>query len=136
VLFVYSRAEATCAAAQTWVQTNNGQFYLNLQVFGGYTSCATQPDNWHQYGPATAEDHQGGHSFSISPGFYRYNEATPRLTRDPLRWAQNVADMKASNEPWQLVTTFNEWLEGTSVENALEWQSPSGQGVYLETLHG
>jgi hypothetical protein len=38
--------------------------------------------------------------------------------------------MIASQEPWQLITTFNEWGEGTSVEPASEW----GQD-YLTTLH-
>jgi len=135
VLFVYSRAVASCADTATWTSTNANRFYLNLQVFGGYTSCPAQPDSWHQYGPAVAEDHQRGYSFSISPGFNKYNEASPRLARDPVRWATDVAAMVASNEPWQLITTFNEWMEGTSVEDAVEWASPSGQGVYLDTLH-
>jgi hypothetical protein len=43
--------------------------------------------------------------------------------------------MVSSNEPWQLVTTFNEWGEGTSVESALEWSSSSGFGQYLDVLH-
>jgi hypothetical protein len=134
VLFVYSRAVATCADTATWKSVNNG-FYLNLQVFGGYTGCAAQPDSWHQYGPAVAEDRQPGYSFSISPGFNKYNEASPRLVRDPARWATNVADMVNSHEPWQLITTFNEWMEGTSVEDATEWDSSSGQGSYLDALH-
>ena len=136
VVFVYSRAIASCTDAATWVNANGGQFYLNLQVFGGYTGCPVQPDSWHQYGPAVAEDHQAGYSFTISPGFNKYNEASARLARDPARWQQNVADMVASKEPWQLITTFNEWMEGTSVENAMEWTSASGQGVYLDILHG
>jgi hypothetical protein len=43
--------------------------------------------------------------------------------------------MVASGEPWQLVTTFNEWGEGTAVEAAEEWSSPSGYGQYLDALH-
>ena len=136
VLFVYSRAVATCTDTATWNTANNGGYYLNLQVFGGYTGCASQPDNWHQYGAAVAADHQSGYSYSISPGFYKYSEASPRLARDAARWQQNVTAMVASGEPWQLITTFNEWLEGSSVENASEWQSASGEGVYLDILHG
>lgn len=136
VVFVYSRAVASCADTATWSDANAGQFYLNLQVFGGYTSCLAQPDSWHQYGAAIAADHQAGYSYSISPGFNKFSEASPRLARDPNRWRQNVADMMASNEPWQLITTFNEWMEGSSVENALEWASSSGQGAYLDILHG
>ncbi|MFL5761147.1 MAG: metallophosphoesterase family protein, partial [Thermomicrobiales bacterium] len=48
---------------------------------------------------------------------------------------QNVRDMVASGAPWQLVTTFNEWGEGTAVESATEWQSGSGYGAYLDALH-
>jgi hypothetical protein len=135
VLFVYSRAESSAGDVQMWLDANAGQFYLNLQVFPGYRT-APQPDSWHQYGPAVAEDHQPGFSFSISPGFWKYNESSPRLARDPSRWATNVADMVASREPWQLVTTFNEWGEGTSVEDASDWHdTASGESQYLDALH-
>ena len=43
--------------------------------------------------------------------------------------------MVASNKSWQLITTFNEWGEGTAVESANEWQSASGFGSYLDALH-
>src|SRR6266705_3108799 len=81
VLFVYSRGVASCPDVATWSSVNPG-FYLNLQVFVGYRTCTGQPDGWHQYGPAVAEDHQSGFSFSISPGFNKYNEGAPRLVRD------------------------------------------------------
>ena len=43
--------------------------------------------------------------------------------------------MVASRAPWQLVTTFSEWGEGTPVEPAQEWQTASGYGAYLDALH-
>jgi len=43
--------------------------------------------------------------------------------------------MVASNAVWQLVLSFNEWPEGTSVESAREWETPSGFGAYLDALH-
>jgi hypothetical protein len=43
--------------------------------------------------------------------------------------------MAASNARFQLVTTFNEWGEGTSVESATQWSSASGRGTYLDVLH-
>src|SRR5205823_5375155 len=55
--------------------------------------------------------------------------------RDTTRFAQNVSDMVASNAPWQLVTSFNEWGEGTAVESATQWASSSGYGSYLDILH-
>jgi hypothetical protein len=135
VLFIYSRAVSSCTDVATWVSANSGLFYLDPQVFAGYQSCLPQPDNWHQYGPASAESSQVGHSFTISPGFWLRSEGSPRLTRDLVRWKANIADMVASGEPWQLITTFNEWGEGSSVEDAQQWNSCTGYGVYLDALH-
>jgi hypothetical protein len=42
--------------------------------------------------------------------------------------------MAAADEPWHLITTFNEWGEGTSVEEAVEWET-ADHGEYLEVLH-
>ena len=80
-------------------------------------------------------DSQAGYSFTISPGFYKANESSPRLTRDLTRWNQDIQDMIASGAPFQLVSTFNEWGEGTAVESAEEWASSSGYGAYLDALH-
>ncbi len=135
VLFVYSRSVADCAQAASWVGLNAGRFYLDLQVFSGYRSCPVQPDEWHQYAPAEREDHQAGHSFTVSPGFWLYSSSTPELARDPLAFAQVVQEMVASDEPWQLITTWNEWGEGTAVEDALQWQSGDGYGQYVDILH-
>jgi hypothetical protein len=76
----------------------------------------------------------GTSSYTISPGFDKVGEP-PRLERDLARWQQNVADMVASGASLQLVTTFNEWGEGTAVESAAEWASASGYGAYLDALH-
>jgi hypothetical protein len=130
VIFVYDNA-GDCATVDRWLAGNTENFYLVLKVFVGYRSCANQPDSWHQYAPAVARDRQVGYSYSISPGFWRPDEAAPRLARDLTRWASDVAAMSASGEPWQLVTTFNEWGEGTSIEPALEWGTS-----YLDVLAG
>jgi acid phosphatase type 7 len=135
VLFVYNGGSgASCSAATAFRAANAGRFYVDLKVFSGYKTCADQPDSWHQYGPASAESWQKGYSFTISPGFYKVTESTPRLARDPARWQQNVKDMVASGEQWQLIATFNEWGEGTAVEPATEWSSSSGLGTYLDTF--
>jgi hypothetical protein len=135
VVFVYADPSDACAMADRWKQANTVGAYVVLKVFVGYKNCASQPQGWHQYGPAVAEDPQPGYSFSISPGFYKFDEQNPRLTRDLARWNTNIRDMIASNEPFQLITTFNEWVEGTSVESADEWTSSSGYGPYLDALH-
>ncbi len=134
VVFVYTDASDGCAMAQRWKQANTVGAYIVLKVFNGYTSCAYQPDNWHQYAPAGAADQQGHYSYSISPGFWKYGES-PLLSRDITRWTQNVQTMVASGAQWQLITTFSEWGEGTAVEPAMQWASASGYGQYLDVLH-
>src|SRR6185437_5353141 len=84
---------------------------------------------------SSAMDSQAHESFSISPGFYKKGEAKPRLARVPDRWVRSVEAMKNSGAPWQLVTTFNEWGEGTAVESAKQWASYTTMGGYLDVLH-
>jgi hypothetical protein len=135
VLFAYADGGDSCGMATRWKEANTLGFYVVLKVFPGYRACTGQPDSWHQYAPANAEDAQAGFSFTISPAFWKASESAPRLARDPARWSKSVSDMVASKAPWQLVTTFNEWGEGTSVEDAVEWQTASGYGAYLDVLH-
>jgi cell division septation protein DedD len=137
VIFVYADATDGCGMADRWVQADNNlghPAYIVLKVFSGYRFCANQPDSWHQYSPAVAADEQKGFSYAISPGFWKKGEAE-RLARDLTRWTSNVRSMVTSGDPWQLIATFNEWGEGTSVESAVEWASSSGIGQYLDVLH-
>lgn len=137
VVFVYSAYDTSCTLTDRWKQANQrlgGAAYVSLKVFYGYKNCANQPETWHQYGPSTASDTQPGYSITISPGFWRADEPSPRLARDPARWQSNVAGMVAANVPWKLVATYNEWTEGTAVESAQDWSSASGHGTYIDTL--
>lgn len=135
VLFVYSVDDLTCDLTARWAQATAGEWYVVLNVFPGFATCPVQPDAWHQYGPAQAVRSRLPHSYNVSPGFWRPDETAPRLARDLTRFDQNISDMIASGARWQLVTSFNEWGEGTPVENAQEWLSPSGYGAYLDVLH-
>ena len=136
VIFVYAGPDDGCAMAERWNQANATEgFYTVLKVFSDYTSCSSDASAWHQYAPSEPEDNQPGYSFSISPGFYQAGTAAPTLARNLATWAQNVKEMVASNEPLQLITTFNEWGEGTAVESATQWASASGYGSYLDVMH-
>lgn len=135
VLFVYNLgSEASCAATHRLKTANAGRFYLNLKVFKGYDSCPDQPDSWHQYAPARPYDQQGRYSATVSPGFCKFNESRPRLTRDLARFEADLARQVGSGAHWQLITSFNEWGEGTAVEPANEWSSSSGLGSYLTAM--
>jgi hypothetical protein len=137
VIFVYADGTDACGMADRWQQANATQgFYVVLKVFPGWEGCLSQPSSWHQYGPSSAAHQVAGHSYSISPGFWKADETTARLGRNQTRWGQNIRDMVASGEPWQLITTFNEWGEGTSVEPATQWAScGSCSGMYLNYLN-
>ena len=135
VVYVYGNSEDGCDTAARWRDANTVGAYIVLKAFAGFRSCPVQPDAWHQYSAALPAYDLAPDAFMISPGFDEWGEGAPRLARDPERWRQDVAAMVASNARWQLVLTFNEWPEGTSVETAQEWASPSGYGSYVDALH-
>jgi hypothetical protein len=110
----------------------------DVRLLYGFRDCAVQPDSWHVYDPAQAEVYLPPYEFGVSPGFTRafVRPGDPSLPRDLSRWQENVADLNASPLPWHLVETFNEWGEGTSIESAQEWATPSGDGAYLDALRG
>jgi hypothetical protein len=135
VVFVFGDAGDSCRTVERWRAANDGiGAYLIMKAFAGYASCPAQPDAWHQYS-GSRDQYAVTSAFMISPGFDEARESAPRLPRDLDRWRQDIADMVASNAPWQLVISFNEWPEGTAIEDAREWQTDSGYGAYLDALH-
>ncbi len=135
VVFVYADANDRCGMVDRWTQGNTVNAYLVLKVFPGYRSCTNQPDAWHQYGPVVAQKQVGSSSFTISPGFWKAGTSNASLVRDLARWNQDIQAMLAADVKFELITTFNEWGEGTAIESAVEWQSASGYGLYLDALH-
>ncbi len=129
MLFVYADASDGCGMVDRWKAANTSGFYLVLKVFAGYGACANQPNNWHQYGPASNYDVQGSHAISISPGYWRKGQ-TAFLVRDLARWNRDVANMVKAGPDLQLITTWNHWGDGTFVESSVEL----GRG-YLDALH-
>ena len=135
VVFVYGSSES-CETAARWRRANAGiGAYLVLKAFDGYLGCTAQPDAWHQYSGTRAEYELPRSAFMISPGFDEVRDGHAALPRDLAQWRQSIVDMAASGAPWQLVISFNEWPEGTSVESAREWATPSGYGAYVDALH-
>jgi hypothetical protein len=135
VLFIYNIGpEARCTAVSRLLAANKGRFYLNLKVFHGYRDCPEQPDSWHQYVPARSFDQQDSHSVTVSPGFFKFDELVPRLARNPARFQADLRRQVASRARWQLITSFNEWGEGTAVEPSRQWPSASGYGTYLDVM--
>jgi hypothetical protein len=139
---------ATRQTTQTW--------YTVLKVYDVWEADNTlyPSDSWHQYAPAVPVDVQGNHARSISPRFWRGDNQPPFLPElaRPV-WQQNIRDMLAGNQNWKLVTSYNEWGEGHSVEAATGpssadlgtnpnrvyagsgWDSASGYGWLLDDLN-
>ncbi|MDH3499866.1 MAG: glycoside hydrolase family 99-like domain-containing protein [Acidimicrobiia bacterium] len=123
VIFVWADGSDAAGMAARWAEAKalfGKPLHVVLKVFSGYEGVANQPDSWHQYGPAVAYDEQLPHSATVSPGFWLYGD-TVRLARDPARFTADVERMAASGAFWQLITTWNEWGEGTSIEPAAEF---------------
>jgi hypothetical protein len=150
-VFVYNSDTTTaqgCATVSRWnqarqiLQQQYGEsVYIDLKVFPGYATCAGTPgiNGWHQYGPASANQNfanaPGDGSYSISPGYWKSGApygAAPFLARDRARWQASIASMNASGARWQLITTYNEWGEGTAVESSAGCRSPAPAGAYCD----
>jgi hypothetical protein len=152
VVFVYNADDPTqakgCDTVDRWNQARqllhdqfNESIYVDLKVFPGYKSCAGSPsvNGWHQYGPASANQNlataPGDGSYAISPGYWKsgavYGTA-PFLARDRTRWQASIASMSASGAKWQLITTYNEWGEGTAIESSSGCRNPAPPGTYCD----
>jgi hypothetical protein len=121
VLFVYNADDTSCDVTQRWAAANQGRFYLNMKVMHGYRTCAVQPDAWHQYGPASTIQHVLPWSSNVSPGFWRFDETAPRLARNLTTFKSALAEQVKSGAQWQLMTSWNEWGEGTGVESTTQF---------------
>ena len=135
VVFVYGSDTDNCNLVKRWTDANTVDAFLVLKIFVGYKNCKQQPDSWHQYSPALSRRQVDTDSYVISPGFALAGQENIPLTRDVNRWKSDIQAMAASEANFQLITTFNEWGEGTAVETANEWTSQSGFGEYLDALH-
>jgi len=133
LIFIWNESE--CEVADRWGKAaEKAGWYVVLKLFGGYDECKTQPDSWHQYG--VSDNYlEYPPSFTIGPGFYKANAGKPDHPRVPrAKFCDWVKEMNRSNRDWQLIVSFNEWGEGTAVESAVEWESESGYGIYLDCL--
>ncbi len=155
-VFVYNADDLDsahgCATVTRWKQAKDllqqqyaETVYVDLKVFPGYATCADSAsiDGWHQYGPASAvQDFShapGDGSYAISPGFWKAGNAygtPPFLARDRARWQSNIAAMNASSAKWQLITTYNEWGEGTAIESSSGCRVTPPPGTYCDWSAG
>jgi hypothetical protein len=131
-----------CEMAARW-EPLDARYYIVLKVGQGFASCPNQPDDWHQYAPATRQHVHEPHSYAVSPGFKKVDESSARLKRQLNIFRTALRNMTASPARWHLVTTFNEWSEGSAIEPAVEFLNdptcrPAGftrcPGRYLQAV--
>ena len=138
VIFVYSANDKTCELVDRWREAINRtkiKWHVVLKVFRDWRICDSSKDDyitfsWHQYGPdASIQKHShldsspwdGLSSCAIAPGYRRSNYDGKFLKRDASEWKNVVKECVESDASWQLISTFNEWGEGTSIEPAYNW---------------
>jgi len=151
VFFVYDPS-GNCDTVNRWTQAvdeveydTGTRPYVVLYAFSGYTSCAGwNAFRWHRYGSGDSGSglSVAGDSVNVQPGFWRATQGTPTQPRNLSTWDQHVSYMANSTLAFHLIVSYNEWRETTSIEPALEleagypgWESASGFGQYLDSLH-
>jgi len=91
---------------------------LKTMLGDGWMNYKSNADSWHQYKPTVNYVKAVPYSSTVSVGFWRLNESTPRLARDTNRWKNDLIKMKNDGYPINLICTWNEWGEGTGIEPA------------------
>ena len=143
VIFVYSASPNdlnwSSNFASRWKQANDSlgdPAYISLKVVpdnpttgANYRQMVDQPDTWHQYSAEQNGDEQAPYSYTIAPGNWHADQATPKFDRTLSLWQQNVNNLVNATEPWRLIVSFNEWWEGTQSEDATEYGS-----AYMDVL--
>ena len=138
VVFVYGDSDdgLACEVAERWRAASAGTgAYVVLRAFPLYRGCRAQPDSWHTYSADKNAFDLAPYSYSVSPGFFFAKDDRPARSRNVARWTRTVRAMTRSPSQFHYVISFNEWGEGTAVESAFQWSSPSGFGRYLDVLH-
>jgi len=128
-----------CDTAERWNDASN-YWYVVLRVFDGYKDCEYQPDSWHEQRVNDNNDGidiEEGLYHNLAPGEWRSGRRTrPDMERlSPGEWCEHVQGMIDSGEQWQLIVSFNEAAQGTSIEPSYDWRSGSRYGYYLDCLN-
>jgi len=147
VLFVYNAYESSCnTTAKKWMQEidpiHRERFHIVLKVFGDYKNCEYQPDGWHQYGMNKSAQDSGGEehedSYLIFPGYWEsdHTKSNPLyLERSTNRFKTAVDRMSNSGKEYQLIISYNEWGEGSSIEPTRAESYDNWGDDYLNILH-
>jgi Concanavalin A-like lectin/glucanases superfamily/Glycosyl hydrolase family 99 len=91
-------------------------------------------DSWYRYVPGKYFDQLGSYSASVSAGYWKYDDDPESAEgRDPVQFETAVQRLKVANVPLKLITTWNEYPEGSGVEPATEVIQDDENGFRLQT---
>jgi len=136
---IYVNNDDGCDVAERWMTAVSADWYVVLRLFDGFQDCKFQPDSWHEKrvnGVSDGIDIATGLYYNLAPGEWQSGRRRPNFERLHQRqWCNRVRGMVNSNEQWQLIISFNEASQGTSIEPSMDWRSGSPYGAYLDCLH-
>ena len=122
VVFVPGSAGDGCATTARWASTAaRSGTYLVQQWFTGAESCADQPDDWYAADPSAHATAKLPYSYAISPGSWSAASSSPERARDLAQWHTDLVAMQSSAARWHLITSFNDFAAGTSIEQTNEY---------------
>lgn len=122
VVFVPGSASDGCATTARWASTSaRSGIYLVEQWFSGAESCANQPDDWYATDPTAHVTAHLPYSYAISPGYWPAADSTPGTARDLAQWHTDLVAMQSSAAHWHLITSFNDFADGTSIDPTTEY---------------
>jgi hypothetical protein len=141
VIYVHAAVNSDpCDVAARYVagnrQYNDGQTFLILRAKTGkpVTDCALQPDAWmlDDFAKAVQTTAQ---VVNLTPGAVSADGGSPYLARSLPRFTSSLALAPDAGIALQVISSYNDWPEGSSIEPAAEYASDSGFGTYLDALH-
>jgi hypothetical protein len=129
VVFVFAKPEDNLGYVQRWadarqqLRQEGKDTFISLKVWetstDSWRNYVNWVDSWHQFAPSTGFEHVKPFSAFVSPGFYRYHEAEPRLERDLGRFKSDLASLTSlpyDHAQFLLMQSWNEWHEGHQIE--------------------
>lgn len=137
VLFVSGGRNDELDYAHRWSEAAGrvGGFYLILKAFRGHSSVAGYADGWYQFAPTNRFQHDEYYWGFASPGFSRYDEPSPRLSRSPAEFAMALQKLRESNVPIALIETWNDWNDGTQIEPGIDPATGESYGdLYVDLV--
>ena len=154
LVFIYNSDDRDtahgCATVSRWHQAEGvlrqrygEKVYVDLKLFRHYSGCpgGASIAGWRSTNRECRAGRLGGAGaapFAISPGSGNGAEHAGRESRPAAapRWKADIAAMNRSAREMDLITTYNEWGEGTAIESSSGCRVTPPPGTILRLERG